>query len=100
MKKQFPGTTTDEVHYISCGSGLVAMYVIENGNGTMYFPYTNHLGSIIEAVKDDGTTAAEQSFDAWGRNRNPSDWSYNNIPTVPAWLTGDTPDTNICRSLL
>jgi RHS repeat-associated protein len=31
-----------------------------------------------------------QSFDAWGRERNPQDWSYNNIPDDFPFLRGYT----------
>ena len=44
------------------------------------------MGSILTVTDANAAIVAEQSFDAWGRNRNPNDWSYNNIPTVPAWL--------------
>ncbi|MCY7327103.1 MAG: hypothetical protein LH618_00985, partial [Saprospiraceae bacterium] len=33
-----------------------------------------------------GTVVAEQNFDAWGRKRNPTNWTYVSIPAVPAWL--------------
>lgn len=33
-----------------------------------------------------GNVVASQSFDAWGRKRNPNDGSYSNIPINPDWL--------------
>ncbi len=42
--------------------------------------------SIVAVTDDQGNIAAEQNFDAWGRFRNPYDWSYNNIPPPPGWL--------------
>jgi RHS repeat-associated protein len=33
-----------------------------------------------------GTLVASQNFDAWGRGRNPNDWTYNNVPVQPDWL--------------
>lgn len=82
------GSTLSEINYISCGSGLVGMFVKDpaNPNGQMYYPYTDHLGSILTVVNETGSEKYEQSFDAWGRKRNPLNWSYNNIPAVPAWL--------------
>ncbi len=85
-EKTIAGSNVTEVHYISGGSGLAALYVIENGNGTMYYPYTDYLGSILTVTDDQGNPVAEQSFDAWGRNRNPDDWTDQNIPSVPSWL--------------
>ena len=38
--------------------------------------YTNQLGSILTVSDNTGTIVANQSFDAWGRNRNPDNWSY------------------------
>lgn len=35
---------------------------------------------------DQGNIFAEQSFDAWGRKRNPDTWGYSGIPSVPNWL--------------
>lgn len=76
-----------EVHYINGGDGLAAMYVIENGVGNYYYTYTDYLGSLLTLTDDNGNIIAEQNFDAWGRNRNPQDWSYTNLPTnSPSWL--------------
>jgi RHS repeat-associated protein len=82
------GNTLSEINYISCGSGLVAMFVKDpaNPNGKMYYPYTDHLGSILTVSNETGSEKYEQSFDAWGRNRSPIDWGYSSIPNVPAWL--------------
>jgi len=33
-----------------------------------------------------GTVVAEQNFDAWGRNRNPANWTYSSVPAKPDWL--------------
>lgn len=77
---------TREVHYINAPTGLVAMHVIENGVANTYFTYCDHLGTpkVITEIK--GNIIAEQDFDPWGQRRNPTDWSYTNIPAPPAWL--------------
>jgi len=80
------GTNTTEVNYINCGGNLAAMYVTQNGVGTMYYTYTDHLGSILKVTDASGNPVAQQSFDAWGNYRSPVDWSYNSIPTQPNWL--------------
>lgn len=77
---------TQELHYIAGGDGLAAIYVIENGVGNMYYTYTDYLGSILKITDNSGSAVAEQSFDAWGRRRNASNWSYNNIASLPDWL--------------
>jgi len=73
-----------EVNYIQCGGSVVGMYVNTGGSGDMYYVYTDHLGSILTVT--DGTNTYNQSFDAWGNYRNPTDGSYSSIPTNPAWL--------------
>lgn len=74
------------IHYISGGDGMAAIYVIEDGVGSVYYPYTDYLGSILRITDDAGSNIAEQSFDAWGRKRNPANLSYSSIPSVPDWL--------------
>ncbi len=85
-EKETAGSNTREVYYINAPTGLCAMYVVENGVGKMHYVYTDHLGSILKVTDASGTVVAEQNFDAWGRNRNPNDWTYDNIPAVPDWL--------------
>ncbi|MBI2968273.1 MAG: hypothetical protein HYY40_10745, partial [Bacteroidetes bacterium] len=73
------GSDIYEVHYIAGGSGLTAIYVIppSGGQGALYYVYTDHLGSILTLTDATGAIIYEQNFDAWGRNRNPNDWSYD-----------------------
>jgi len=72
---------TRHLHYISGGDGLAAIYVKNNdGTDAMYYIMKDHLGSIIGAIDPEADIVYKQSFDAWGRNRNPDNWSYNNIP--------------------
>jgi RHS repeat-associated protein len=33
-------------------------------------------------MESDGDLVEEYNYDAWGRRRNPSDWSYSNVPAV------------------
>jgi RHS repeat-associated protein len=79
---------TQFIHYISGGDGLCAIVVKEGTNGAFkyYFPYTDHLGSILTVTKDNGDVIAEQNFDAWGRKRNVNTWEYDNVDAVPTWL--------------
>ncbi len=86
-KQVFSASNKEQlIHYIRGGNGLAAMYVIENGIGTMYYTYTDYLGSILKLTNASGSTVAEQSFDAWGRRRGVSDWNYNSAVSVPDWL--------------
>lgn len=75
-----------QIHYIAGGDGLAAIYVIEDGVGSMYYTYTDYLGSILKVTDNIGNLVAEQSFDAWGRKRNAANWTYSTIAAVPDWL--------------
>src|SRR5690348_12197858 len=61
-------------------------YCQRDGGNNIYVPYTDYLGSILTVTDVNGNIVSEQNFDPWGRKRNPQDWTYNNIPTVPTWL--------------
>jgi RHS repeat-associated protein len=74
-EKEIEGTDTREIHYINCGSGVTAYYVIENGIGNYYYPHKDYLGSILTISDDLGVVKFEQSFDPWGRFREPTDWT-------------------------
>jgi len=70
---------------------LFGIVVKENYNLVkIYYIKTGHLGSILALY--DATTVQQtyaQSFDAWGRERNPETWNYT-LPTStqkPEWLT-------------
>ena len=54
------------------------------GTNNMHYVYTDHLGSYNVITDANGTVEEQLSFDAWGRRRNPNDWSYNNVllPTI------------------
>jgi RHS repeat-associated protein len=77
---------TRHIHYIGGGDGLCAIVVKENGAFNFYFPYTDHLGSILTVTNTSGTVVGEQNFDAWGRKRNVNTWDYAGIVSVPDWL--------------
>lgn len=85
-ERQTKGAVTREIHYVNAGNGLCAIIVKENGVVTPYFVYSDHLGSLLTITDKYGTVVAEQNFDAWGRNRNPANWTYSGIPTKPDWL--------------
>lgn len=52
----------------------------------LYYTFTDNLGSVLELIQPSGVIAESYSFDAWGRRRNPANWSYTNI-TNPTILT-------------
>jgi len=78
-EKEITSTKTREINYISTPYGTLAAYIKENNNaGQMHYLYKDHLGSITAI----NTAFERRSFDAWGRLRNPYDWSYDDIPDL------------------
>jgi len=81
-----------EIHYIPGGDGLLALYIKVNGVGTMYYVYKDHLGSPYAITDVNGNIAVYNgqpqrfSFDPWGNRRNPTDWSFNNMPAPANYL--------------
>jgi RHS repeat-associated protein len=71
---------------ISGGDGICSIIVKESGVFNFFFPYTDHLGSILTVTDVNGSVVAEQNFDAWGRKRNVSTWDYVGVQAVPDWL--------------
>jgi RHS repeat-associated protein len=87
------GTNTRQLHYLSTDVGLVGIVVEEGGLYHYYAAYTDHLGSIVTLTDDAGTVVAKQSYDPWGRERNPDTWGYGitftsggTTPVPPDWL--------------
>ncbi|HRI58580.1 MAG TPA: FG-GAP-like repeat-containing protein [Saprospiraceae bacterium] len=84
------GGITRHIHYIGGGAGLAGIVVRESGVDKYYAVYSDYLGSILKVTELNASNqvviVASQNFDAWGRPRNPTDWSYTNLPTLPAWL--------------
>ena len=76
------GTKVRKLHYIYAGDGLAAIYVMNSASDTMYYIHKDHLGS-FDAITNNRNNAVERlSFDAWGRRRNATDWTYNNVPAT------------------
>lgn len=86
MEVQTKAGGTRYIHYINAGNGLCAIAVKENGVTKVYYAYNDYLGSILTLTDNSGAIVAKQNFDAWGRYRNPDDWTYNNVPVQPVWL--------------
>jgi RHS repeat-associated protein len=65
--------------------------MIKNGSTpTMYYTCTDYLGSINALVTETGTIAEEYNYDAWGKHRNPTDWTYENVSTPTLIYRGYT----------
>ncbi|MDL2254771.1 RHS repeat-associated core domain-containing protein [Bacteroidales bacterium OttesenSCG-928-J16] len=51
----------------------------KGGQNGLYYLATDLLGSITAIVPAGNGTIEYRSYDAWGRLRNPDDWTYNNV---------------------
>ena len=68
-----------EFCYISTPAGLTAVY--DKTNDEMFYVHPDHLGSIHFITDESGSVEQELSFDAWGRQRNATNWGYSSLPT-------------------
>ena len=69
-------------HYIYTPDGLVAIMNQFRTTKTMQYVAKDHLGSVMALYSDSRTLIEEFSYDAWGRRRNPTNWTYTNVPTA------------------
>jgi len=74
-EKLIQGSTVKEYHYIYSPTGLTAVMIRTGGTDNLYYICTDHLGSITALVNENGTLAERHSYDAWGRERDPNNWS-------------------------
>ena len=78
------GKTSINTYYFGTPTRYLTMGVQDL---TLTWNYqTGNLNSRSILTNSSGTVVAEQNFDAWGRKRNPTNWTYVAVPTVPAWL--------------
>ncbi|MBL7919833.1 MAG: VCBS repeat-containing protein [Bacteroidia bacterium] len=80
-------TILQTVNYINAPSGICAIQVEQGVSKNIYYPYYDHLGSILTVTNKFGVIVAEQNFDAWGRRRNANTWAYNSLNVLPSWLS-------------
>ncbi len=72
-----------EINYLCSPTGLFAIVTMESGNDDILnYILRDHLGSIHCIMDEDGNLDEELNFDAWGRRRNPLNWTFNTVPSV------------------
>ncbi len=76
--KQTEGSVTKEYTWIG-GDAYTApcLAVTQGGATTWYYLLRDHLGSVTHVTDALGNVLNEYSFDAWGRRRNFTNWSYS-----------------------
>jgi RHS repeat-associated protein len=74
-EKIITGTVIRELHYL--GDAIFVRYT--NGGApmdSMYYIHADHLGSIATVLDQNRNIKAKYSYDAWGRRRNYTDYTY------------------------
>ena len=89
-EKEIDGNLTREINYIQGPNGICAMHIVENGVANTHYVFKDHLGSVLKLTDEYGSVIAEQNFDAWGRKRNPADWTYSSVTSSPLLYRGFT----------
>ncbi len=56
----------------------------------IYYSYTEYLGSILVITDKDGNIEEEANYDAWGRVRNPDNWTYSGTQPLSILYRGFT----------
>ncbi len=75
-----PNGDVTEWVYINAPTGLTAIHkTLNNTNKQLFTTLCDHLGSPVLLTDNNQNIVDEFSFDAWGRKRNVTDWSYTSI---------------------
>jgi len=61
--------------YIAGGNGVTAVLI----NEELYFLRRDVQGTITGLVNQNDSIVEEYSYDAWGRRRNPTNWTYDSV---------------------
>jgi len=57
---------------------------------TTFYIHKDYLGSYDVITDEEGNVQERLSFDPWGRRRNPTDWTFNNVPSPHLFDRGYT----------
>jgi RHS repeat-associated protein len=87
MKETAAGVTKEYTYLGGDAYTAPVAAVTQSGTTTYYYLLRDYLGNITHQVNTANTVVAEYSYDAWGRRRNPVDWSYN-LTGQPAQFAG------------
>ena len=58
--------------------------IINNGEETLYYGYTDFQGSLIALVDESANVVEKYAYDPWGARRNPDDWTQKDNRT--SWI--------------
>lgn len=79
FEKEVTPASTRELYYIDTPSGTIAAIEVKSNQTVYFYIHTDLLGSFDVITNQNGVCVEMNSFDPWGRKRNPLDWSFNNV---------------------
>ena len=74
-------TGTDGVTTKLCYLPGGAVMMEKNGERTLYYNYTDHLGSIVSTTDAWGNVVEKYAYDPWGERLNPENWTEQDTRT-------------------
>jgi RHS repeat-associated protein len=94
VHRDVAAATEKDIIYVPGGDGICAIIEKNDVGEQVYFPFSDHLGSIQSLVNTSSTIVYEQQFDAWGRYRDTRRWTaldpyYTPVPAF-SWVRGFT----------
>lgn len=78
-EKEITLGSTRELYYINTPSGTVAVAEVQSGVTNLYYIHKDILGSFDVITSSSGAIVERNSFDPWGRRRNVTNWTYDNV---------------------
>ena len=101
MSEKFTsGATTTWRDYIAADNGLVAERFNTGGTVSVDYIVTDHLGSTSTVTSSSGTVLERNSFDPWGRQRNPNGTDASSCNAITSQITrgftGQEPINAVC----
>lgn len=72
-----PDGNIRKIHYISGDDGLSAILIRNHGSDTLYYCYTDQLGSLTALTDMYGNVVERFAYDPWGKRRNPENWAQS-----------------------
>src|SRR5690606_1316704 len=79
-----------KLHYIYGGDGLAAIFVKTNTAQNLYYIHKDHLGSFTAVTDGNGAKVEETSYDPWGRRRNATICTFDNMASTYMFDRGYT----------
>jgi len=90
VKKVGNTGSVEYLHYLICPQGTFAIVELKNNVYTTRYIHTDYQGSYQVISDAQGNKLEYLAYDPWGKRRNPSNWSYSNVPATFVYDRGYT----------